>query len=458
MVPAPTVLFSVSAQQVPAGAEITLNWGSVNADTLKINGYPHPLSGVKQSIVNSTKDYIIEAVGPGGTTTVKIPVRVTTTDPPIINKFFISPEMINEGSQAKITWQATNADKCSIDQGIGDVAVAGQVVVSPTDDTTYKLTATSAKGTTTAICRISVARVMKGGVTAAGKVPVVLKIRDDATGGVIPNGYAITLAQYREMVKGGAVVGSQALTRAQFRQWMQAGVKVGPQALTGDAFDDLVKTIYNITMKGGVKASGAADVGGSKKTYNEVMRGGVKASGFADERDMLPDFIDTGHDKIPVFGKEYTHKAILDGDWNDPETWDVGVVPVFGNEVYIPWGREVVITDTLAAAKYVLLGGRLRFLTNIDTKLYTITVLTLPDSEYIQGTAEDPVIPTVRSILEFADVPINTGESVGMMSLGNQGGGGEEKPFTSTRTTQEPRKGDLGVATEGKQGGNCCDI
>lgn len=451
MFSAPTLTFSVSSRQVPQGGYITLTWGSTNAQWLKINGYPHDLSGTKQSQVNSNKDYVVEATGPHGTARATISITVTTNNPPRINLFVISPEIMNEGNTAKLTWQTTGAESVTIDNGIGIVPATGQRDVSPIDDTVYRITATSAGGVATAIARITVARLINGGVRAAGSSPIiVLRTSPDAVGGVIDGGYAITLAQYNEMTKSGSIVGGLALTRAQFKEFMKGGGDVGPTA-----FSAFIKAQYNIVTLGGVKASGAANIAGSKKTYNETMSGGAEAGGgYAESRDLLPDFIDTGHDKIPVFGRNYTHKAIQSGDWSDPDTWDVGTVPVFGNDVYIPLGREVTISDTLAAAKEILLGGHLRFFTNVNTKLFGVTCLTLPGSHFHAGDESDPIAPGVKcEAFVIADVPINTGAS-GFMMLGENSGGGEVKPFTASRTTMEPRKGDLGIATEG---GNCMD-
>jgi len=67
----------------------------------------------------------------------------------------VSPNSIQSGQSASLTWQTTNATDVSID-GIGAVQANGSQSVSPTDSTTYHLTAKGAGGTQEASARITV--------------------------------------------------------------------------------------------------------------------------------------------------------------------------------------------------------------------------------------------------------------------------------------------------------------
>jgi len=67
----------------------------------------------------------------------------------------VDPNSIQRGQSATLSWQTTNATDVSID-GIGAVQPSGSQQVSPTDSTTYHLTAKGAGGTTDATTRISV--------------------------------------------------------------------------------------------------------------------------------------------------------------------------------------------------------------------------------------------------------------------------------------------------------------
>ena len=66
-----------------------------------------------------------------------------------------SPDTINKGQSSTLTWQTSNATDISI-EGIGAVQASGSQQVSPTDSTTYTLTAKGSGGTQTATARVTV--------------------------------------------------------------------------------------------------------------------------------------------------------------------------------------------------------------------------------------------------------------------------------------------------------------
>lgn len=63
---------------------------------------------------------------------------------------------INQGESAKLTWSTTDATNVSIAPEVGAVTPQGSTTVSPTQSTTYTLTASSAGGNADATVRISV--------------------------------------------------------------------------------------------------------------------------------------------------------------------------------------------------------------------------------------------------------------------------------------------------------------
>src|SRR3984957_7583637 len=67
----------------------------------------------------------------------------------------VSPTTIQAGQSASLTWQTSNATDVSID-GIGAVQANGSQSVSPTDSTTYHLTAKGTGGSQEATARITV--------------------------------------------------------------------------------------------------------------------------------------------------------------------------------------------------------------------------------------------------------------------------------------------------------------
>lgn len=67
--------------------------------------------------------------------------------PPVVNLFVVSPGVMNYGEWATLSWNVTGARSVSINQGIGEVAATGSVIVSPTaETTTFTLTATNDAG------------------------------------------------------------------------------------------------------------------------------------------------------------------------------------------------------------------------------------------------------------------------------------------------------------------------
>jgi hypothetical protein len=75
-------------------------------------------------------------------------VSWVTLNPPIISSFVTNNEEITEGQTSTLTWSIVgDASSASIDQGIGSVnTLAGSEVVSPTQTTTYTLSASNVAG------------------------------------------------------------------------------------------------------------------------------------------------------------------------------------------------------------------------------------------------------------------------------------------------------------------------
>jgi peptidoglycan-associated lipoprotein len=67
----------------------------------------------------------------------------------------VSPDTIQQGQSATLSWQTSNATDVSID-GIGAVQASGSQQVSPSQSTTYHLTAKGAGGTQEATTRLTV--------------------------------------------------------------------------------------------------------------------------------------------------------------------------------------------------------------------------------------------------------------------------------------------------------------
>jgi len=145
--PPPEVTFAADPQSITLGESSTLTWATTHADSVNIDQGIGSVA-LNGSLVVSPQEtitYTLTAEGPGGTTTLNINVTVTVPAP-IVN-ISADPTSILTGKTSTLTWNATYADACTIEPGIGSVDVNGSIQVSPTETITYTITATGPGGT-----------------------------------------------------------------------------------------------------------------------------------------------------------------------------------------------------------------------------------------------------------------------------------------------------------------------
>jgi len=81
----------------------------------------------------------------------------TPPNPPLISSFSASPATINVGESSTLSWTTNQAFSVTIDNGLGAQSANGSVRVSPTQTTTYALTAEGNQGPATARTTVTVA-------------------------------------------------------------------------------------------------------------------------------------------------------------------------------------------------------------------------------------------------------------------------------------------------------------
>ena len=86
---------------------------------------------------------------------------------PNVLRFDVTPATIAQGESAELSWEVTGARSVSIDHGVGEVS-GSSVRVSPTATTTYTLTATNNRGSTTANTTVAVST--SGGTDISGSL------------------------------------------------------------------------------------------------------------------------------------------------------------------------------------------------------------------------------------------------------------------------------------------------
>jgi len=147
----PTVTFFNGPSEASPGQSVKVFWATAHATSVDIENVGQNLSPTSQKeiTVNETTTYKLIAKGEGGVsapTTLTITVK-TAAKPPVIASFKATPARIQQGDSTTLTWSTTDAQSVSIDNGVGGKAASGSIQVSPTQSTTYNLTATGSGGT-----------------------------------------------------------------------------------------------------------------------------------------------------------------------------------------------------------------------------------------------------------------------------------------------------------------------
>lgn len=152
----PTVSISASPETIQAGESSTLSWSSSNAETAIIDqGIGDvPVNGSITVSPAQTTIYTITATGPGGTSTDSVTVTVIHPLPAV--SISASPDTIQVGESATLSWASSNADSATINNGIGSVPVDGSITVSPAETTTYTITVNGPGGTATDSATVTV--------------------------------------------------------------------------------------------------------------------------------------------------------------------------------------------------------------------------------------------------------------------------------------------------------------
>ena len=182
--PVQIVRFQASPDRIRPGQQSTIDYQVLNADSVTISdiGSVDPKNGSRNVSPTRTTQYRLTARGPGGEATATTTITVEDLPAAQFLTCTATPANILAGESATITYTTANADTVSI-SGIGDVATAGNRVVSPTANTTYTLTANNARGPVT--CQVTVQ------VMPRGEAPRVVNFAANPT--TITAGQASTL-------------------------------------------------------------------------------------------------------------------------------------------------------------------------------------------------------------------------------------------------------------------------
>lgn len=145
--PPPAATITVNPGVIWNGEESTLAWSSEYADTITITPDIGSVAASGTVTITPPRDttYTITAAGAGGTATAQ--VRITVLQRAPTASLTATPENIEPGETAVLSWTTEHADTVTISPDIGTVAASGSLEVSPAGTTTYTLTAKGPGGT-----------------------------------------------------------------------------------------------------------------------------------------------------------------------------------------------------------------------------------------------------------------------------------------------------------------------
>ncbi len=152
---APRILnFSGNPLEIGQGESSTLTWDVQGATEVDISHVgSQTLKGSTPVTPSGTTTYILTAKNSGGEATAS--VTITVIPKPTVT-FSASPTTTAKpGDPSRLTWTTTGATNVTI-SGVGAVALNGSVDVTPQTDTTYTITASNAKFTTTQTVTVKV--------------------------------------------------------------------------------------------------------------------------------------------------------------------------------------------------------------------------------------------------------------------------------------------------------------
>jgi len=144
---APTITsFDITPATITAGSSATLTWNVPGANSVVINPDVGVVAASGSKIIspNITTAYTITVTAPLGIVSRSVVLIVNPA--PIVINLSANPAVLMSGGSAALQWNVMGADSVSIDQGIGDVPVSGNQLITPTQTTTYTLTARNTSG------------------------------------------------------------------------------------------------------------------------------------------------------------------------------------------------------------------------------------------------------------------------------------------------------------------------
>jgi hypothetical protein len=144
-VPPQCIFLNGTPNVINRGDSVLLTWETKNATRVSLNQGIGRVSANGSMTVNPTGNttYILTVANANGSVNCQTSVTVTSIEQgPQCVSLTASDRTIEKGESVTLEWVTNNADRVSIDQGIGNVTPVsrGTVTVRPDDDITYRAT------------------------------------------------------------------------------------------------------------------------------------------------------------------------------------------------------------------------------------------------------------------------------------------------------------------------------
>ena len=164
--------FRARPATIQAGQSSTLSWVVLGANSVTLDGSPVGSTDSRSVTPDRTTTYTLIATSPHGADTATVRVTVTSEPEPEphIVSFSASPGVVDAGEQARLSWDVLYADELRIDQGVGEVTGQTSIVVNPTGNTLYTLTASNDVGTVTDTVSVWVRPVIRSFTASPGTI------------------------------------------------------------------------------------------------------------------------------------------------------------------------------------------------------------------------------------------------------------------------------------------------
>jgi hypothetical protein len=149
--------FEADDETVVEGDNVTLSWFTADADNVTISPNPGSVDNIGQTTVQTqqTTTYVLTATNAFGNTNSE--VTVTTGNLPQIREFRFSPSVVRLiGETTTLSWDVLDSTTVSIDRDIGAVSGAGEMLLTPTSQAIFTLTAINDFGTSTTTATVTV--------------------------------------------------------------------------------------------------------------------------------------------------------------------------------------------------------------------------------------------------------------------------------------------------------------